>query len=390
LLQGVKRFLQLEEAGGIFLIVSAVLALVVSNSPLHAFYRDFLDLRLEIAVGQLRLGKPLELWISEGLMAVFFLLVGLEIKRELLQGELSSPRQAALPAIAAIGGMLVPAVIYAVINSDDPGRLRGWAIPSATDIAFALGVLSLAGRAVPASLKVLLTAISILDDLGAIVIIALFYTENLNVTMLGVALTCTAVLWILNIKRVTRIAPYILVGIIMWVSVLKSGVHATFAGVITALAIPLRTTGADEPPLLLLEEALHPWVAYAVLPLFAFANAGLPLAGITLDHLLQPVTLGIALGLVVGKAAGIFGAVWLAIALRIAALPAGASWTAIFGLACLCGAGFTMSLFIGTLAFEAVGLQSMQAVRMGVLSGSLVSALLGIAVFRFWVKPRSV
>lgn len=382
----IKRFFQLEEAGGLLLLFAAGLALLVCNSPLEFWYRAFLDLRLEISVGDIRLGKPLELWISEGLMSVFFLLVGLEIKREVLQGELSTPRQALLPVIAAVGGMVVPAAIYAWINIDDPVRLRGWAIPSATDIAFALGLMSLAGKAVPASLKVLLTAIAIIDDLGAIVIIALFYTGNLNTSMLSAALLCALVLFILNRRGVTRIAPYILVGIIMWVSVLKSGVHATFAGVITALAIPLRGRG-DEAPLLRLEDALHPWVAYGVLPLFAFANAGINLAGVTLADLAEPVPLGIVLGLVAGKFLGVAGAIGLSVRVGMAALPEGVRTRAVLGLASFCGVGFTMSLFIGALAFEAGGAGLTNAVKLGVMSGTVVSALLGVALFR-WGATR--
>ena len=387
MLMGIQRFLQLEEAGGLILLAAAVLALIVSNSPLEPWYRDFLHLRLEITVGEIKLGKPLELWISEGLMAVFFLLVGLEIKRELMRGELASPRQAALPIIAAVGGMALPALIYAWVNAGDPITLRGWAIPSATDIAFALGLLSLAGKSVPAALKVLLTAIAIIDDLGAIVIIALFYTENLDSSMLGAAAICAAVLAVLNQRGVTRIAPYILVGIVMWVSVLKSGVHATFAGVITAFAIPLRSN--DEPsPLLRVEEALHPWVAYMVLPLFAFANVGISFKGLTLSHFTQPVTLGIVLGLVAGKVIGVLGAIALAVKLRLGILPDGVTWRAVFGLACFCGVGFTMSLFIGTLAFESVGGEAMHAVRLGVLSGSAIAVVLGMMVFRLARGPN--
>lgn len=378
----IKRFFQLEEAGGLLLLLAAALAMVVCNTPLESWYRGFLDLRLEISVGDIRLGKPLELWISEGLMAVFFLLVGLEIKRELLQGELSTPRQALLPMIAALGGMAVPAAIYAWVNLDDPLRLRGWAIASATDIAFALALMSLAGKAVPAALKVLLTAIAIIDDLGAIVIIALFYTENLDTSMLSAALLCAAVLFILNRRGVTRIAPYILVGMVMWVSVLKSGVHATFAGVITAFAIPLRGHG-EQAPLLRMEDALHPWVAYGVLPLFAFANAGINLAGLTLRHFVEPVTLGIVLGLVLGKTLGVAGAILLAVKARLASLPQGVSARAVLGLGCFCGVGFTMSLFIGTLAFEAGGAQLLSAVKLGVMSGTVIAVALGMLIFRW-------
>lgn len=389
MLKGIQQFFHLEEATGLLLVMVAALALVVSNSPLEPAYHEFLRLRLEIIVGDFRLGKPLQLWISEGLMAVFFFLVGLEIKRELLQGELSSRQQAILPLIAAVGGMAAPAAIFVWINAGDPAGLRGWAIPSATDIAFALGVLSLAGKAVPLSLKVLLTAIAILDDLGAIIIIALFYAENLNPQMLTIAALCTAGLVVLNRRGVTRIAPYILLGAIMWVSVLKSGIHATLAGVITALAIPLRAPDGSASPSLRLEDALHPWVAYVVLPLFAFANAGVSLSGLTWNHFAEPVALGVLLGLVVGKAIGVAGAIGVAVALRVARLPEGVDWRGILGVACLCGIGFTMSLFIGALAFETQGPAYMDAVRLGVLGGSTVSAPLGVAVFRWLMGSRS-
>lgn len=382
MIRGIKRFLQLEEAGGLLLIAAAAIALLLSNSPLQGIYNAVLRMPLEIIVGDIRFGKPLELWISEGLMAVFFFLVGLEIKRELLQGELRTRKLATLPAVAAIGGMAAPAALYAWINAGDAVGLRGWAIPAATDIAFALGILSLAGKAVPTSLKVLLTAIAILDDLGAIVIIALFYTENLNAQMLGVAALCSVGLIALNKKGVLHTAPYVLLGAIMWISVLKSGIHATLAGLITALAIPLRTAEGVPSPAGRLEESLHPWVAYMVLPLFAFANAGVSLTGVTLASLAEPVTLGIIVGLTVGKPVGVLGALWLARATGIATLPEGADWRGLLGVACLCGVGFTMSLFIGALAFEATGSEQMNAVRLGVLSGSLLSAVLGILVFR--------
>lgn len=358
-----------------------MVALLVSNSPLDRLYDALLSTRMEIRVDDLMIAKPLLLWINDGLMAVFFLLVGLEVKRELLEGELSSPAKALLPAVVAAGGMAVPAAIYATLNWGEPQAMRGWAIPTATDIAFALGVLALLGSRVPVALKIFLTAVAIFDDLGAIVVIAAFYTEHLSMESLAGAAIATAALATLNVVGVTRRAPYILIGIVLWVCVLKSGVHATLAGVVLALAIPLRATDAEgHSPLHRLESILHPWVAFGIMPLFAFANAGVPLAGITPAALLDPVPLGIAAGLIVGKQLGIFGFVWAAVKSGIAPPLAGATWPQVYGIACLAGIGFTMSLFIGTLAFDdpALGI----ATRIGVLTGSLISALIGYAVLR--------
>jgi NhaA family Na+:H+ antiporter len=380
-LKGALAFIHHEAAGGMVLLAAAIAALLVANTPLAWLYDQFLDTPVAVRVGPLALDKPLLLWINDGLMAVFFFLIGLEIKRELLRGELSTIGQAMLPAIAAIGGMVVPAAIYASLNAGDAVALRGWAIPSATDIAFAVGVLALLGDRVPASLKIFLLALAILDDLGAILIIAAFYTSDLYWLALLLAAAGVALLWLLNAGGVTRFAPYLLTGIFIWVCVLKSGVHATLAGVIVGLAIPLTNDTPDRPSLLeQLEESLHPWVAFGVVPLFAFANAGVSLQGLSLARVLDAVPLGIALGLFIGKPVGIFGATWAAVRAGLAPQPQGARWVQVLGVGMLGGIGFTMSLFIGMLAFS----DSTHAtqLRLGVLFGSLLSAMAGYAVLR--------
>jgi NhaA family Na+:H+ antiporter len=314
-------------------------------------------------------------------MVIFFFLVGLEIKREILEGELNSLSKFALPGFAAVGGMVIPAIIYAAFNSHHPASLQGWAIPTATDIAFALGILSLLGSRVPVSLKIFLTALAILDDLGAIVIIAIFYTKNISAISLALAGVCMILLLILNLMGVRRIGAYVLVGIIMWICVLKSGIHATLAGVILAMAIPLRDE--KDPtisPLRNIEHGLHPWVAFLVLPVFAFFNAGVSYDGISLSTFVHPIPLGIGLGLFLGKQIGVFGAAWLAVKSNFAKLPQGASWSWIYGISLLCGVGFTMSLFIGTLAFNGADQTNAVLVRFGVLVGSFASGLLGYLV----------
>jgi NhaA family Na+:H+ antiporter len=371
----IRQFLALESAGGIAIMVAAVAALALANSPAAWVYERFLATPVEIRVDRIEIAKPLLLWVNDGLMAVFFFLVGLEIKREVLEGELSQPSQIALPAIAAAGGMAVPAAIYAALNWGDPVAIEGWAIPAATDIAFALGVLSLLGERVPSALKVFLLTIAILDDLGAIVIIALFYSGSLSVESLMVAAAALAALFALNRAGVPRIAPYLLVGLVLWVSVLKSGVHATLAGVALAYFIP-RQRGPE------LERDLHPAVAFGILPLFAFANAGVSLEGVGLAALLEPVPLGIAAGLLLGKAVGVFGASAIAIGLGWARLPGGAGWGALLGVSVLCGIGFTMSLFIAGLAFEGADAEFAVQTRLGVLGGSLLAALFGYALLR--------
>ncbi|MDZ7627907.1 MAG: Na+/H+ antiporter NhaA [Parvularculaceae bacterium] len=377
----IKKFIELESAGGIALGFAALLAFVLSNSPLNPFYDGLLGVRFGFEAGALSVNKPLSLWINDGLMAIFFFLVGLEIKREVLQGELSTVRQAMLPIFAAAGGVIAPALIYVAINQNGGAALSGWAIPAATDIAFSVAVLGMLGARAPASLKIFLLAVAIIDDLAAIVIIALFYTSDLSTQALMFAGVASVALFALNRAQVTHMAPYVIVGAILWVCVLKSGVHATLAGVITALAVPLfgKKPLADSP-LHGAIHALHPWVAFGVLPIFAFANAGVSLSGVSLQSFVSPVPLGIALGLIIGKPVGVLAAAAIAVRTRIATLPADLTWRQIAGAACLCGIGFTMSLFIGTLAFDAA--TRMDEVKLGVLAGSAVSGLLGYAVLR--------
>ena len=376
-----RRFLGAESASGIVLAVAAVLALVVSNSPWGAAYEALRQLPGEVRIGEdlLVLTKPLVVWVNDLWMAVFFFLVGLEIKREFVEGELSTRSQLMLPAVAALGGMAMPALIYAAVNHADPVSLRGWAIPAATDIAFALGVLLLLGKRVPISLKVFLTAVAIIDDLGAIVVIALFYTAQLSLPMLLGAAGCGLILWGLNRSGLNRVEAYVLVGLVMWLFVLKSGVHATLAGVVTALAVPMRDADGRSP-LQAVEHGLHPWVAFGVLPVFAFCNTNVSLTGVSLATLMQPVPLGIALGLVLGKTVGIFGSMLLLVKMGWAQRPAGANWRHCLGVALLCGIGFTMSLFIGGLAFAGQGADFDTQVKLGVLFGSLLAGLLGTAV----------
>lgn len=379
----VARFFAQESAPGIVLALAALAALLVSNSPWGAWYQFFLSIPGQVLIGDqvLVLSKPLVVWVNDLWMAVFFFLVGLEIKREFLEGELSGPGQLLLPAVAALGGMLMPALIYTAINWGDSTALRGWAIPAATDIAFALGIVALLGSRVPVSLKVFLTAVAIIDDLGAIVVIALFYTANLSWPMLAGALLSGAVLFVLNRLRITRVDVYIVVGLLMWVCVLKSGVHATLAGVITALAIPMRDA-RGQSPLASIEHGLHPWVAFGVLPMFAFTNAGVVLDGVSFSTLMSPVPLGIGLGLVAGKAIGVFGAAILMVRSGLAQAPAHASTLQLLGVSMLCGIGFTMSLFIGGLAFAGLGPQFELQLKLGVLGGSLVAGVLGTWLLR--------
>ncbi|TPI70330.1 Na+/H+ antiporter NhaA [Mesorhizobium sp. B2-8-9] len=371
-----REFLDGEAAGGIILMVAAALALIVANSPLAETYFAVLHAYL----GPLSISH----WINDGLMAVFFLLVGLEIKREMLDGQLSTWPRRVLPGIAAAGGMAVPALVYVLINRDNAAALSGWAIPTATDIAFALGVLSLLGSRVPASLKVFLTALAIIDDLGAVIIIALFYTSGLSLAYLAAAFVVIALLVVLNRIRVMKLWPYLLLGALLWVLVLKSGVHATLAGVALALTIPLvRSPGIsrdlEHSPLHRLEHGLHRLVPFLVIPIFGFANAGVSLGGLSLAALVEPLTLGVAAGLVLGKLVGVFGSSALAIRFGLADLPANAGWLHMLGISLLCGIGFTMSLFIGLLAFA--GDPALQdAVKVGILAGSLIAALLGTAI----------
>jgi NhaA family Na+:H+ antiporter len=385
-----KEMIQHDAAGGILLVVAAVIAMVFANSGLASFYTETLEIPIQISIGTFAINKPLLLWVNDGLMAIFFTVVGLEVKRELLEGHLSSKEQVILPAIGAIAGIAVPALIYFSLNQDDPIGARGWAIPSATDIAFALGLFTLFGRHVPLSLKMFLLSVAIFDDIGAIIIIALFYSTDLSTLSLVVASLGLVTLFIINRLKVRKVGVYLFVGTIVWVAVLKSGVHATLAGFAIAWFIPLNVMNDNNLSLAReLEHDLHPWVAFFILPVFAFANAGVNLDGIGMEDLLNPITLGIALGLFVGKQVGIFGACWLAIKSGITTLPKGSTWTQLYGVCLLCGVGFTMSLFIGSLAFENLGRDYNDSVKLGVLLGSLLSAVLAsIVLIKFGRQPE--
>ena len=390
LLKNLGALLQKDSAVGILLIVTTLLAMLCANSHLEDYYRILLELPIEFRIGSvLQISKPLLLWINDGLMAIFFLLVGLEVKREALQGRLSSPREMLLPGLAAIGGMLVPALFYLLFNAGDEVARHGWAIPAATDIAFALGLLALLGDRVPDSLKIFLLALAIMDDLGAIIIIALFYSGDLSNGMLLLALACLVLLVVFNRLGLKQIAPYAMVGTLLWVFVLKSGVHATLAGVLIAFTIPLQGDPGKEAPLEILEHDLHPWVNFFILPVFAFANAGISFSGMTPTDLFQPVSLGIFLGLVAGKLIGVFCFALLAIRFGIARLPVGATLAQLFGVSALCGIGFTMSLFIGGLAFEHTGTDYFVAHRLGILMGSAVSGLLGLTLLHHATRKGS-
>ena len=370
----VRDFMRLESAGGILLLAAATIAMLVANSPLAGLFSALLDTTVAIQVGALSLDKPLLLWVNDGLMAVFFFLVGLEIKREIMEGELSSFSQVVLPGIGALGGMAVPAAIYTWMNWGDPVALDGWAIPVATDIAFALALLSVFGARVPTRLKVFLLTLAIFDDLAAIVIIALFYSGDLSLIALLIGAAALLVAVSMNRLGVTRTSSYILLGIVLWIAVLKSGVHATLAGVLIALCVPMRDA-QGESPLRKLEHDLHGPVAFAILPIFAFANAGLSLSGISIDDLTHPVTSGVVAGLLIGKPVGILAFVWLAVSLRFARLPSNLNWTQLLGVAFACGIGFTMSLFIAGLAFEHGSGDYFGGDRLGILVGSILSAI---------------
>ena len=433
-----QQFFRLQSAGGILLVVAAIIAIFLNNSPFENNYHDILHSAIIVQIGDFSIDKDLHHWINDGLMAIFFLLVTLEIKREVLDGQLSSRAQISLPAIAALGGLALPAVIYAAINWGDADTLRGWAIPAATDIAFALGIITLLGNRVPESLKLTLVSIAIIDDLAAILIIALFYTENLAVLPLVGAAVCIFLLLILNRKKINRLSPYMLLAAILWVCILKSGLHATLAGVLVAIFIPSKskdetvstghisesvtltetgvdtgifrgtiddrlyvelvdadlnssatevntgevtiTTRTEQDPLYRLEHGLHIWVAFIILPVFALANAGVSLAGLSIDLFSEPVTLGVGLGLLVGKQVGVMAFTYVGVLSGICKLPNDVTWTQYYGLALLCGIGFTMSLFIGGLAFDSEGLQTL--VRLGVISASLISGILGYSTLR--------
>ena len=386
LLSLIHQFFKMESSAGILLILAAILAIIFANTQLEPFYQLLLSTPVEVRVGALDIAKPLLLWINDGLMVVFFFLVGLELKRELLEGELSNKENVILPAVGAIGGMAAPALIYLYFNYGDPLAEKGWAIPAATDIAFALGVLALLGSRVPISIKIFLTSLAIFDDLGAILIIAFFYTAKISSTALIVVALCIPVLYLLNRYNVITNSPYIFIGIIMWVAMLKSGVHATLTGVILAMFIPLNVKGSDVSPLRVLEHDLHAVVAFVILPIFAFSNAGINLTGVNLGQVFHSVPLGIALGLFFGKQIGIFLMCYITIKMKFASLPNGMSWSALYGTAILCGIGFTMSLFVGSLAFEATGIDLIFDERLGIIMGSLTSGIVGYLILKYSLK----
>lgn len=386
----ISNFFKLESAGGIILMLAALLALIFANTPLQSYYALLLDTPVEIRVGAFEIAKPLLLWINDGLMAVFFFLVGLELKRELIEGELSDKRNIILPGVGALGGMLVPALIYIYFNTGDATALQGWAIPAATDIAFALGVLSLLGSRVPVSIKIFLTSLAIFDDIGAILIIAIFYTAKISLTSLLVVALCIPLLAWINKRDPESTSVYIVVGAVMWVAMLKSGVHATLTGVILAMFIPMKSkTNTKYSPLKSMERDLHSVVAFVVLPVFAFANAGISFSGVGAEQILHGVPLGIALGLFIGKQAGVFGLCWLAIKFNFTRLPSGMSWSSLYGTAALCGVGFTMSLFIGSLAFEETGVNQMFDERLGIILGSFASGIVGYMILRVSLRSNN-
>ncbi len=386
-----NAFFKLEAAGAILLLIAAVAAMILKNSPFGDAYDHLLNLQIQIRVGVLDIDKPLFLWVNDGLMAIFFFTIGMEVKREVLIGELSDKRQIILPGMAGFGGIIVPAFIYYLMNSGDELALQGWAIPTATDIAFALGILALVGN-IPTSLKLFLMTLAIIDDLGAIIIIAVFYTTDLSVGSLLVALTAIAGLVLLKLKGTMRAAPFILVAIVLWIAVLKSGVHATLAGVVLGFFIPLGPRDAaddQESPLQSLLHGLHPYVAFGILPVFAFVNGGVSLENFRLASLLDPVPLGIMLGLIVGKQVGVFACAWITIKSGIASLPDNVSMIQLYGASIICGVGFTMSLFIGGLAFEEVGVGYDRPDRLGIIVGSLICGVLGYALLKLTTRKES-
>lgn len=384
----ISKFFRLESAGGILLMFAALLAIILANTPLRPLYALLIETPVEIRIGALEVAKPLLLWINDGLMAVFFFLVGLELKRELVEGELSDKRNIILPGLGAVGGMVIPALLYSYFNSGDPVAMKGWAIPAATDIAFALGILSLLGSRVPVSIKIFLTSLAIFDDIGAILIIAVFYTANISVEALVVVACCIPVLAFMNIRNTASKSMYILVGVIMWVATLKSGVHATLAGVVLAMFIPMKSADGSHSPLKDMEHDLHFAVAFFVLPIFAFANAGISLEGVGIEQVMHNVPLGIALGLFVGKQVGVFGFCWLGVQLKLTSLPKGMNLGSLYGAAALCGVGFTMSLFIGSLAFEETSVNLLFDERLGIILGSLASGIIGYLVLNATLRPE--
>lgn len=381
----IKAFFEFEAAGGIVLALAAIAAMIIANTPLNIWYESFIHAPVAIRIGSFEIAKDAHHWINDGLMAIFFFLVGLELKREVLIGELSNVKQIILPAGAAIGGMVMPALVYILFNINEPEYWKGWAIPAATDIAFALGILSLLGNRVPNSLKIFLVSIAIFDDIGAILIIALFYTSELSLGSLAVAGLCLPFLYLLNRRNVTKITPYLLIGVIMWIAVLKSGIHATLAGVVLALFIPMfDRTDPEHSPVEELEHDLHSTVAFGILPLFAFANSGISLKGAGVAELFHSVPLGIAAGLFIGKQIGVMVMCWLVFKLGLSTMPKGMDFKQIYGAALLCGVGFTMSLFIGGLAFG--GDTPLFDERLGIIMGSIVSGIAGYLMLKISLK----
>lgn len=384
----IRQFLKLEAASGVLLIIAAILALIMANTPLQGIYQLFLNIPIAVKISVLDIDKPFLLWINDGLMAIFFLVVGLEVKRELIEGSLAGRDKAIFPAVAAVGGMLLPALVYLFFNANDEIARQGWAIPAATDIAFALGIMALLGKRVPTELKVFLLALAIIDDLGVIIIIALFYTKSVSIMALGLAMLSLLVLIWMNWRKVENTSAYLVVGVILWVCILKSGIHATLAGVIVGFLIPLKG-GQNNSPSEQLEHLLHPWVAYLILPLFAFANAGIQLDGVTLTNLASALPIGVALGLLIGKPTGIFLFSWLALKLGVAKLPAKINLKQIFAVSVLCGIGFTMSIFIASLAFEGLDNFSTYA-RLGILIGSTLAAILGLLLLNSVLPKKPI
>ena len=385
--QKIKDFLHSDASGGILILIATVCALVIANSALSDFYNTVLKTYARVEVGDFGIAKPIILWVNDGLMALFFLLVGLELKREMIEGALADKSKIVMPAIGAIGGMVLPAVIYLIVTWGDNIAMNGWAIPAATDIAFALGLLAILGSRVPVELKLFLMALAILDDIGAIIIIALFYTSDISLLSMGFAALSIAVLAYMNYKKVEDLSPYMIVGVILWISVLKSGVHATLAGVTIAMFIPLAKNSDGVSLLKKLEHSLHPWSTYFILPIFAFANAGVSVSGVSMETILSPIPLGIILGLFLGKQFGVFGAIWISVKMGWAKLPEALNWRHIYGAAILCGIGFTMSLFIGSLAFdEHLNINYAINDKIGILIGSFLSAVFGYIVLKKAIK----
>jgi NhaA family Na+:H+ antiporter len=382
MLRAITNFLKLESISGILLVFATILAIIFENTSLNGIYHYFIDIKVSFAIDEFNISKPMLLWINDGLMAIFFFIIGLEVKREVLGGEMKNPKNVVLPIIAAIGGMAIPALIYTAINFNDSAAMQGWAIPSATDIAFALGVLLLLGSRVPKSLKLFLLTLAIADDIGAILIIAVFYTNEIHIVPLIVAFGSIGVLFLLNRFKVLILAPFLLVGVVLWVAMLKSGVHATLAGVITAMFIPYaKASGYNKTLLEEMEHDLHPLVTYLILPLFAFVNMGIGFEAFTLDNLTHSVSLGIILALFFGNQIGVFGLSYLVIKLGFAKLPAGSNYMQLYGVSVLCGIGFTMSLFIGSLAFYGSGVGVDE--RFAILVGSVISAVVGYLILFF-------